>query len=71
MLHQETDGIATASATEAFINFLCGRNRERGCLFIMKGTKAQVIGSPLFQFHKSTNNLRDIDATEYLLYGLL
>ena len=37
----------------------------------MEGAKAQVIGTPFLQFHKSTYNINDIDTAEYLLYGLL
>lgn len=71
MLHQKADGIAGATAAKAFINFFGRRNGERGCFFIMKGTKAQVISTPFFQFYKTTHHLNNIGAVENLLYGIL
>ena len=37
----------------------------------MKRTKAKITGASFFQFHKTTNDLNDIDAAENLLYGIL
>jgi hypothetical protein len=36
----------------------------------MKRAEAEVIGSPLFQFHKSSNNINDVKTAKYLLYGI-
>ena len=70
MFHQKTDGITTTSATKAFINFLCRRYGKRRRFFIVKRAKAQIIGASFFQFHKSTDDLDNIDPAENLLYGL-
>ena len=37
----------------------------------MKRTKPEITGASFFQFHKTTNDLNDIDAAENLLYGIL
>jgi hypothetical protein len=37
----------------------------------MKRTKAQIVGTPFFEFYKSTNNIDDINTAENLLYGML
>jgi hypothetical protein len=71
MFHQKADGIATPAATETFIYFLCRGNGKGGSFFIVKRTETQVIGSPFFQFHKSPDDLCDIDPAQDLLYGLL
>lgn len=37
----------------------------------MKRTEAKIAGASFFQFYKLTNNINNIDAAEYLLYGIL
>ena len=37
----------------------------------MKRAQAKVIGSPFLKFYKGTHDLHDIDAAQYLLYGVL
>ena len=68
---RKADGIATASATKAFINFFCGRNRKGGCFFVMKRTETQIVGSSFFQFHKTADDFRDIYPAENLLNGIV
>src|SRR5450432_602923 len=70
MLHEKTDGITTASATETFINFLSRGYRKRRRFLIVKRTEPQVIGTPFFQLHKTPDDLRNVDPAQYLLYGL-
>jgi hypothetical protein len=36
----------------------------------VKRTKAEVVGAPLFQFHKSADDFGDVNPAKYLLYGL-
>ena len=71
MLHQEADGIARFTATEALIDLLGRGDGEGGRLLIMEWTKTQVVGAPFLQFHKPTDDLDDIDAVLDLLYGFL
>ncbi len=70
MLHQKADGVAAASASEAFEDLLGRGYGERRGFFIMKRTKTEVIGAPFFQFHKTADNFRNVNAAEDLLYGL-
>ena len=37
----------------------------------MKRAEAKVVGASFFQLHKWTHDLHDVDAAEYLLYGIL
>ena len=37
----------------------------------MKRAEANIIGASFPQLHKRTHDLYDIDAAEYLLYGIL
>lgn len=71
MLHQKADRISAFTATKAFIYFLCRRNSERGCPFIMEWTKTKVIGPPFFQFYKTANRIDNINTAENLLYSIL
>ena len=71
MLHQETHGIAAASATKTFIQFFRGRYGKRGGLFVVKRAKSQVIGTPFFQFYEFAHHIMDVDFIQDLLYGLL
>ena len=71
MLHDEADGIAAFATTKTFINLFAWRYRKRRGFFIVKRAQAQVAGTPFFQFYKLADNINNIDATEYLLYGIL
>ena len=71
MLHQEADGIAALAATKTLVNLLGRRHREGGGLLVVKRAQTQVAGTPFFQFYKLADNINNIDATEYLLYGIL
>jgi len=33
--------------------------------------QAKITGAPFFQFYELANHIKDIDAAEYLLYGIL
>jgi hypothetical protein len=37
----------------------------------MERAEAQVIGTPFFKFDEGTHNFHNINAAEYLLYGIL
>lgn len=37
----------------------------------MKGAKPDMIRSPFFQFYKTSYDVNDVNATKYLLYGVL
>ncbi len=37
----------------------------------MKRAEAKVIGTSFFQLHKAANNIQDVQASKYLLYGSL
>ena len=71
MLHDEADSVAAFAATETLIDFFGGRNGKGWRLFIMKRTQAEVAGAPFFQFYKLSDYINDIDAAQYLLYGIL
>ena len=71
MFHEEADAVAAAATTKAFINLFHRRYGEGGCFFIVKRTEADIIGSPFFQFYKTTDDLRDVNPTQNLLYGML
>ena len=71
MFHQEADRIPAAATTEAFVNFFSRGDRERRSFLVMKWTEAKVIGSPFFQFNKSSDNVDDVNPAKDLLYGLL
>ena len=71
MLHQKADGIATAAATKALVNFFGGRNGERGGFFVVKRAQTEVVHAPLFQLHETAYDINDINATLDLLYGVL
>jgi len=71
MLHQETDGIATFPAAKTFIDFFSRGNSEGRSFLIVEGTKSKIIGSPLFQPDKTSDNLNDVYPADDLLYGIL
>ena len=71
MLHDEADGIAAFATAEAFINFFGWGNGKRRRFFIMKRAESEVAGAPLFQLHKPADHIHNVDAAEYLLYGIL
>jgi hypothetical protein len=70
MLHQKTDSIPTSSAAKTFKDLLGWGNRERRRFFIVKRTKAKIVGSPFFEFYKSADNFSNVNAAENLLYRL-
>ena len=70
MLHQKADGITASAAAKALKDFLGWRYSEGRRFFIVKRTKSEVVGSPLFEFHKATYDFRDVNSAEDLLYGL-
>jgi hypothetical protein len=71
MLHQEADGISASSATKTFEDLLGRGNGERRRLFIVKRTKAKIVGAPFLQPYEASDDFSNIDAAEDLLYGLL
>ncbi len=71
MLHQKTDGVSAFATAKTFENFFGGRHRKRRCLFIVKRTVAQIIGTPFFEFDKAPHDIDDIDSALNLLYGFL
>ena len=70
MLHQKGDGIAAFAATKTFIDFFGRRYGKRRALLIMKRTKAYIIRSPFFQFHKFAHYINNVDTASDLLYGI-
>ena len=70
MLHDKADGIATFSATKAFVYFLGRRNGKGGRFFIVERAVADIVGSPSFQLNKCPNDIMDIDPVLNFLYGL-
>lgn len=71
MFHQKADGIPTAATTKALIDFFGGRNGKRGGLLIMKRAETEIVRAPLLQFHKTANDIDNVDTALDLLYGLL
>src|SRR5579871_456085 len=71
MLHQKTDGITTAAATKTFINLFNGRNSEGRRFLVMKRAKTKIVRASFFKFHKTTDNINNVDFAEYLLYRFL
>lgn len=71
MLHEEADAVATAAASKAFIYFFCRRNCEGRSLLIVKRAEAKVINPTFFQFYEAADNVNNVDAAKYLLYGSL
>lgn len=71
MLHQKTDGIAAFTTTKTFIDLFGRRHSERWSSFIMKRAKTEIVGTPLFQFHKTADHINNINAAQYLLYRIL
>ena len=71
MLHDEADGISALTATKAFIDLLTWRHSERRSFFIVERAKAKVAGAAFFQLDKLTYHINNINAAEYLLYGIL
>lgn len=37
----------------------------------MKRAEAKVVRTPFFQLHETANNINDVEAAQYLLYGSL
>jgi len=70
MLHDKADGVATLSATKAFVDFLGRGNSEGGCFFVVERAVANIVGSPSFQLNKSPHDIVDIDPILNFLYGL-
>ena len=71
MFHDKADSIAGFTATKTLIQFLAGRNGERGSLFIMKWAEPEVICASFFQLDKTTDHIDDIEPVKYLLDGVL
>jgi hypothetical protein len=71
MLHDKANGIATLSATKAFVDFLGRGNGKGGSLFVVERAVANVVGSPSFQFHKRPDDIMNIDPVLNFLYRLL
>ena len=71
MFHHKADGIAAASAPKTFIDLFGRRNSKGGSLFIVKRTKAKIIGASFFQFNKGAYDVNNINAAKNLLYGIL
>jgi hypothetical protein len=71
MLHEEFDGVATGTTTEAFVDLLAGRDGKRRAFFVMKRAEAKIVGTPLFQFNEIADDLYNVNAGKDLLYGLL
>ena len=67
MFHQEGDGAAMRSTTEAVIELLGGADSERGAFFVMKGAQAKQVGPTLSQLHISPDNVDDVDSGEQIL----
>jgi len=70
MLDEEADGVSTAAATKAFVEFLGLRDGKRGGLLVVERAKSQVTVTPSFQFDEFTDDIDDVDAVEDLLYGM-
>jgi len=71
MFHQKTDGIATAAATKAFIDFFGRGNSEGRSFFIMKRAEPKVIGASAFELYEAANHIYNVQSAEYLLYRCL
>jgi hypothetical protein len=70
MLHDKADRITAFAATKTFVDLLAGRHGKGGCFLIVKRAEAQVIGTPSFQFYKTSDHIEDIGAAHDLLYGI-
>ena len=64
VFHQEGDGAAVGSATEAVIELLGGADSERRTFFVMKGAQAKQVGPTLSQLHVSPDYIDDVDPGE-------
>ena len=71
MLHEETDGVATAAAAEALVDLFGRRYREGRGLLIVERAEAKVVGAPFLELDEAADDLDDVDAAEDLLYGVL
>jgi hypothetical protein len=71
MLHQKADGVTATATTKTFIDLFGGGNGKTGRFFIMEGAEPEVIDTPFLQFHKTANDIDDVDTALDLLYGLL
>ena len=71
MLHYEADAIAAFTATKTFIDLLAWRHGKGRSFFIVKRAEAKVVGTSFFQLNEITHHINNIDAAEYLLYGIL
>ena len=71
MLHDEIDGISGFATAKALIDFLGRRYGEGRSFLIVKRAIAEIVGPSLFQFHKCADDIDNINAALYLLYGLL
>lgn len=71
MFHQETDGVAAASATKALVDFLGRGYGEGGRFLIMERAKAEVIRPAFFEFDELPHDFDDVDSVLDLLYGML
>jgi|GEM_PF-4079180 len=67
MFHQEGDGAAVCTTSEAVIELLGGADSERGAFFVMKGAQAKQVGLTLSQLHISPDNVDDVDSGEQIL----
>jgi hypothetical protein len=71
MLDEKADGIATSSATKAFVELLRLGYGEGRSLFIMERAKSQMAIASAFQLDELSHDIDDIDAVQYFLYGVL
>ena len=71
ILHQERDDISPGAAAKAVEDLLGRRDREGRRFFIVKGTKAEIIGSLFFQFDVLAHNIDDVIAGPHLFHNLI
>jgi hypothetical protein len=71
MFHQEADGVSAAPAAKAFVDFLAGRYGKGRGFLVVERAEAEVIRAPLFEPHKFSYHIDDVNTRKDFLYRLL
>lgn len=66
-LHQEADCRAVRAATEAVIELLGRRHRERRRLLVMERAQPHEVGAALLELHVAAHHVDDVDAVEQIV----
>ena len=67
VLHQETDGRAMGTATEAVVELFGRTDGKGGGLFVVEGTTGLVFASGLFQRHARVDDIDNVDASDQII----